>query len=340
MIRNCNVFCTLFNSKYLDKGLVLYHSIKNCCQDFKLYVFAFDNLTYNVLVDLKLDNLVVIPLFDFEDNDLLEVKKSRSSAEYCWTCTPATISYVLEKYHEEICTYVDADMFFYCDPRPIFEEMIDKNKSVVIVEHRFPKKNKEKKCRIHGKYCVEFNTFVNNSSGLACLRWWKKSCLEKCHYSKKQSECVGDQTYLEEFETRFDGVLSSSIIGAGVAPWNTKNYFFSQENDKLVVKDKCGSSNIIFYHFQNVRYLPFGLVNTNSGTNSSFVKNFIYKPYLLEIEKTRSFLHDTYGISFEKKKAVYKNPVLAFIQNYIMPFKIKNFNNIINLRRLKNDSMQ
>lgn len=335
MIENYNVFCTLFNSKYLDKGLVLYYSIRKCCKHFKLYVFAFDEVTYNVLLDLKLENLIVIPLSDFEDNDLLDVKKHRSSAEYCWTCTPATIFYVLKKFNEPICTYIDADMFFYSDPQPIFKEMVDNNRSIIIVEHRFPTKAKEKKCKIHGKYCVEFNTFVNDSRGIDCLLWWRKSCLEKCHYSKKASECVGDQTYLEEFETRFEGVLSSGIIGAGVAPWNTKNYSFSFSDNKLMVKDDLFSSNVIFYHFQNIRYLPFGLVNINSGTNSSFVKNNIYKPYLREIHKARSFLLDKYKISFQTKKAVYKNPVLAFIQNYIMPFKIKNFNNIIKLRSLE-----
>lgn len=340
MIDNYNVFCTLFNSNYLDKGLTLYNSLKKNCGFFKLYVFAFDDKTCNILNDLHLDNLIVIPLSDFEDDKLLKVKEQRSTAEYCWTCTPSTILYVLDKYHEGICTYIDADMFFYSDPEPIFREMREQGKSVVIVEHRFPEKSKNKKNRVHGRYCVEFNTFLNDENGRKCLLWWRDSCLKKCHYSKKPDECVGDQTYLEEFETRFKGVLSTSVLGAGVAPWNAKNYYFFWKNNRLMIKNKSISSEIIFYHFQNVRYLPFGLVNINSGTNSSFVKKNVYIPYLTEIEKVRSFLKNSYSFIFLRKKSLYKNRILAFIQNYLMPFKIKNFNNIVNIRRIQHDTVQ
>ena len=48
------VFCTLFDSYYLDKGLTLYHSLKKVSDQFKLYIFCFDDSSYEVLKDLKL----------------------------------------------------------------------------------------------------------------------------------------------------------------------------------------------------------------------------------------------------------------------------------------------
>ena len=45
------VFCTLFDSYYLDKGLTLYHSLKKVSDQFKLYIFCFDDSSYEVLKD-------------------------------------------------------------------------------------------------------------------------------------------------------------------------------------------------------------------------------------------------------------------------------------------------
>lgn len=47
------IFCTLFDSNYIDKGLSLYWSMRKNIDNFKLYIFAFDTQCYEVL--LKLD---------------------------------------------------------------------------------------------------------------------------------------------------------------------------------------------------------------------------------------------------------------------------------------------
>ena len=106
-------FCTLFDSNYLDKGLVLYESLKNVMTDFKLYILAMDDKCCSILKEQQLKNVVVISLQEFEDEELLEIKKQRSRAEYCWTCTASFIDYVFETYNEEYCTYIDSDLYFY-----------------------------------------------------------------------------------------------------------------------------------------------------------------------------------------------------------------------------------
>ena len=35
-------FCTLFDSNYIDRALVMYQSLEAVLDDFKLYVIAFD----------------------------------------------------------------------------------------------------------------------------------------------------------------------------------------------------------------------------------------------------------------------------------------------------------
>ena len=51
------IFCTLFDSNYIDKGLVLYDSMCECIGEFKLYVFAFDEKCFELLSRMKLQNM-------------------------------------------------------------------------------------------------------------------------------------------------------------------------------------------------------------------------------------------------------------------------------------------
>ena len=66
-------FCTLFDSNYLDKGLVLYESLKNVMTDFKLYILAMDDICCSILNAQQLEHVVVISLKEFEDEELLEL---------------------------------------------------------------------------------------------------------------------------------------------------------------------------------------------------------------------------------------------------------------------------
>jgi hypothetical protein len=115
----------------------MYESLKVHTSDFHLYIFAFDDLTYEILNNLGLDKVTLVSLIEFETDELKEVKKERSKAEYCWTCTPSVISYVLENFDVHDCTYIDSDLFFYSDPSVLISEMDLHNKNVLITEHRF-----------------------------------------------------------------------------------------------------------------------------------------------------------------------------------------------------------
>ena len=102
-------YCTLFDSNYLTRGLVMYESLKKYSDNFHLYIFAFNDSSYNLLIKLNLEFLTVISLKEFEDEELLKIKDSRSAGEYCWTCTPSIIKYSIETYGLDNCTYLDAD---------------------------------------------------------------------------------------------------------------------------------------------------------------------------------------------------------------------------------------
>ena len=162
-------YCTLFDSKYLSRGLAMYESLKTHSGEFNLYIFAFDDLSFRILEELSLQYVTLISLNEFESNELLEVKSGRSKAEYCWTCTPSTISYVLKKYDVPFCTYLDSDLFFYSDPSVLIEEMITCRKNILITEHRFSPVAKLYEEKRAGRFCVQFVTFSNDSDSLEVL---------------------------------------------------------------------------------------------------------------------------------------------------------------------------
>jgi len=278
-------FCTLFDTNYLSRGIALYRSLKNVCDDFHIYIFAFDNTCFNILTKMNLEKATIISLKDFEDKELLNVKSSRTKAEYCWTSTSSTILYVLQKYKVDSCTYLDADLYFYSSPEPIFNELTDN--SILITEHRYsPKYDKSKKS---GKYCVQFITFKNDEYGLKSLEWWRERCIEWC-YNRFEDGKFGDQLYLDDWTTRFDGVHVMQNQGGGLAAWNVQQYKFFNKNKSLYCKEiKSGKDfKVIFYHFHYLRLYKNNIIELGRRFLSNQVRDYFYKPYILLLDEIKN----------------------------------------------------
>lgn len=320
--------CTLFDSNYLDKGLVLYYSLTRVCDNFMLYFFALDEISYHVLVDLNLEKTKVIGQKEFETPDLIQVKESRSKGEYCWTCTPATIKYVLEKYRVDCCTYIDADLFFFQSPKILIKEFYKSGKSIGLTPHRFPEtyhgKVSEKRS---GKYCVQFNTFVNNEDGKSLLEKWRIQCLEECSW-----EGVGDQLYISDWGEKYDCVYEYQNLGGGVAPWNLADYRLKNVNGLWNVFHQGKRYKLVFYHFHNIRYSGDGRVNINLITipdgsliSKGTVKK-IYYPYLKKIEFTRDELANRYNLrcyrdGCEREFKITKFNLIKFLKSFFLRLK-------------------
>ena len=280
-------FCTLFNSNYLSRGLVLYESLLKHSPDFHLYVFAFDDVCFEFLKKQNYSNLTVISLKEFEDEKLLNVKSTRSMAEYCWTCTPSTILYCITKHNLDNCTYIDADMLFVSNPQVLIEEM--GNKSVLITEHRYTKEYEQSK--LAGKYCVQFVTIKATEAGLKVCNWWREACLDWC-YARYEDGKFGDQKYLDDWTTRFEGVHELQHLGGGIAPWNVQQYDFSFENNEIVGKETSTGKifKAVFFHFHSLKFYKEDLVSlTDSGyTLSNNVIETFFKPYVKLLSKAKN----------------------------------------------------
>lgn len=259
----------------------MYQSLEKTGIDFHLYIFAFDDASLKILKQLNFKHATIVSLREFENEQLLAVKPTRSKAEYCWTCTSSTILHVLTHFNVDNCTYIDADLFFYSSPEVLINEMGDN--SVLITEHRYtPKYDRS---AIAGTYCVQFITFKKNEAGLTALNWWVNACLTWC-FDRYEDGKFGDQKYLDDWTTRFRGVHVLQHLGGGLAPWNIQQYNILKSKDsqiELIENSTNKKFNAVFYHYHYVRFYSNLLVDLGWFKLQKNVVNTFYANYIKEL---------------------------------------------------------
>ena len=236
-----------------------------------MFVVCHDEISRVILSQLQLPNVVIVPMHSVEERDdpLLQAKSNRTQVEYYWTATPTIILWLLANNPEvDVLTYLDADLYFFSSPDPIFAEL--GQGSVLIHEHRFP--NRLLHLEKHGKFNVGLLSFRNNQSGLAVLCWWRQRCLEWCH-GYVDGEKYGDQAYLDRWPEQFSEVVVLKHPGAGLAPWNHENYEMTRNSDGILRVDGLP---VVFYHFHSFAYV-----------SPEIVIPTIHKDYFLSIEILR-----------------------------------------------------
>lgn len=278
-------YCTLFNSSYLSRGLSMYYSLEKQTKDFHFFLFAFDDNCLETLKKLELENATIVSLTEFENPDLLNIKSTRTTAEYCWTCASSSIWYCIHTFDIDHCTYVDADLLFFSDPKILVDEM--GSNSILLIEHRYH--TEYDLSATSGLYCVQFITFKRTEAGLKALDWWRKACIDWC-FNRYEEGKFGDQKYLDDWLDRFEQVHILRNWGGGVAPWNSRNYSFEKINNQILVKNALVNTPLVFYHFHDFRYCThktFRLTNEYYMLHPE-VACLIYANYakaLAEVEK-------------------------------------------------------
>lgn len=238
-------FCTLFDSNYINKGIALYLSIERYTDDFMLYVMAMDRKCQNLLNGFGFKHIIVECIECIETGKLLDAKKNRSRAEYCWTCGSVVTEHFFRTYKLPEITYLDSDLQFFCNPKIVDDEIKKANASIGLSSHFINN-------TIFGTYCVQYVYFKRDKNGKACLEWWKDKCLDWC-YSKLEDGKYGDQKYLDYFEKKFTNVYVIRNRGVGIANWNMEQYKYNKGGMTL----KCGDSEypIVFFHYNGVNVI-------------------------------------------------------------------------------------
>lgn len=240
-----------------------------------------DQACHDVLSQLGLSDVHLIALEDFErgDEKLLSAKQNRTSIEYYFTCTPSLLLFILNNYPEvDIITYLDADLFFFADPTPIYDEIA--NHSIAIIEHRFPPSLRDREQ--YGIYNVGWLSFRRDEHAFACLRWWRERCIEWC-YDRYEDGRFADQKYLDDWPERFRQVVVLQHKGADLAPWNWMNYHIFIQGESATVDDQP----LIFYHFHRLKMLNWWLhdLGLDYGTMPSVLRRWLYAPYIRALKE-------------------------------------------------------
>lgn len=245
-----DVFCTLFDERYLVKGLTLHRTLTERRPHARLVAFCMDHATEQMLDRLALPNLRAVPLRALEEfsPDLRAARTGRAAYEYYWTLTPATCRYVLDVVPDcESVTYVDADVMMFSDPEPVFDEM--GGASVLLVSHRYPPRWQHWE-EPGGTYNVQFMVFRNDSHGRAALDWWHERCVEWC-FDRYEPGRFGDQKYLDDWPQRFQGVHVLEHRGGGLGPWNAGQHDIVQRYGRVTI----GGEPLLFFHFSSFEML-------------------------------------------------------------------------------------
>lgn len=299
-------FCTHFDINYLPHAKSLAESLIIVSPASELFAFCMDDESYEKLLNDTPKNVKLIHYSKLETKfpDLLKAKNNRSRIEYFYTSSPSICYYILTEmaFIDEV-TYLDADLYFFNSPEPIFDEL--KDSSVGIIEHKFSFFSKRN--RKYGNFNVGWITFKKNSNGMACLNSWKEKCIDWC-YQRLEYDKYADQKYLDFWQRDFDGVYIIKNIGANLAIWNISNYKISFKNDIVYVDNKP----LIFYHFANLKQINFNTFQTDLSrvfvSCKGVIRDHIYLPYVVSI--TKHMDHDKLIIAKEERKVSFYNLLL------------------------------
>lgn len=276
-------YCTLFDQTYLAKGLTMIRSLqRHSSEPFRLHVIAMDDVTLAVLRELDIPEISAHPIAPFEaEMGLTKARSDRSWQEYCWTCASCSVEYVLRWMHPDTLTYLDADLFFFSDPKAIHDAV--GSRSIGITPHRFPEDRRF--MERNGKFNVGVVTFRFDGAGLACSSRWAKQCRRWC-YARNENGLFGDQAYLDEWPELYgDDVAIIENIGINAAPWNIGQY---EVHAGMRVGDApfltfretllhgLGRTPLVCYHLHEYEH---GVRLTNYKISEE-VMELIYRPYV------------------------------------------------------------
>jgi hypothetical protein len=244
--------CTLFDSNFLLQGLALIESVENNSScDVQWTVLALDESTMHALKLLNRSDVEIIYIDDFWDPELLSLRPTRPWNEFCWTSAACLLHFCLSVSEQgQRVAYIDADCYFFGDLDKLLKPL-STGYEIAIHEHRFSS-DRSMWLNKSGRFNVGLVAGVNNRDFRKCIARWRDQVLERCDVNHLEGRC-GDQTYLNDWPNLFPSLYILGEPGAGVAPWNIKNYKISTQNHTI----KVDSEPLYFYHFSSLQFIYF-----------------------------------------------------------------------------------
>jgi hypothetical protein len=246
-----HAYCTVFDRNYAPRALALYRSLARWDPGAQLFAVCMDRESEELFGRLGLPSLTAIGIDEVERSDpaLAAVRRARTPVEYAWTAVSAACRFLLEREGDpelETLTYLDTDLLLHGSPQPLFDELGDG--SILLVPHRMDAREE----LVQGRFNVGWITFRRDPAALAAVEWWRERCLEWCH-DRVEPGRFGDQKYLDEWPSRFDGVRVSANPAAGLGPWNQTRHRFEVGGGGELAAD---GQPVVFFHYSGVSLHP------------------------------------------------------------------------------------
>lgn len=279
-------YVTLFDNNFLPLGLCLHGSLQRHGGAFVLWVLCMDETVERNLRALALPNVRLIPLAEVEKPELLAVKPTRSRGEYCWTITSFTPDFVFARDASVTrVTYLDADLFFFAAPTPLFAELDAARKDVLITEHAFAPEYES--ANLNGRFCVQFVTFRRTPAAAEVLHWWQARCIEWC-YDRHEYGKFGDQKYLDQWPALFGAAVHIlQDRDQALAPWNA--------DYRLRLHPAGAQHRPAFFHFHGLRVIAPQRIKLYAGHRVGIAQQ-MYAEYVLAMARAADRLQ-TAGIA-------------------------------------------
>lgn len=275
-------FCTYFDSNYLARGLALHRSLVAYVGEFELHVLCLDHKTEDVLRQKALSGVRLVPVAELTAHypRLAECQSDRSKLEFYFTCAPWLMRHVLPGLPAgELLNYLDADLYFFSSPQPIFDEIGPA--SIAITPHRFPAVLSH--LERYGKYNVGWVSLRHDEAGLACATDWAEKCAIWC-FNIHQPTRYANQGYADGWHQQFPGTVTITHPGANVAPWNIRDASVTAEPRGI----RVNREPLIFYHFHALTHLGDELydpyLDRYAAALTPELRELVYLPYLQQLQ--------------------------------------------------------
>ena len=310
VFQNKNKFCTIVSKEYVLRVLALYSSLERNANDFHLWICTLDDISFKILNRLSLKKVTIISSSALENQELLELKKKRSLTEYAWTLKPVLCMHLLVDIPLDNLIYCDADIYLFQDIGTLLKEW--SGHSFFMCRQRYGYENE----KVHGSFQAGLLGFTRDNSSLDILSWWKKSCIDWCYETADLvNNRWGDQKYLEMIPHLFSNIKLVDHIGINTAPWNlilNNNHKVSSNNKNIYIDN----TELVIYHFGSMQIFngqEFDLWKNETINFSEEIKNYIYKPYIKELQKYIRLLENKHP---DKIRSLYSHESPDKSKNY------------------------
>lgn len=246
---------TVCDKNYLVRAITLYRSVITYMPKTKVWFLCMDQETKNILEKLNLENTFIRHVDEINDYELIDVRNTRSNGEFAMTSKASWIRYIEQSSYVkdgDSIIYMDADMLLFSSLESLIEKMENGKYSIGITPHRFTPNQIDTEIKV-GKYNSGFEIFIIDDNSRACINNWRKQCIDWC-YLKEDKGRLGDQKYLNDWKSKFNGVYEILDKGINAGSWNLINYKISERNEVFFIDD----SPIICYHFHRIKFYIAG----------------------------------------------------------------------------------